>query len=79
LHISNLFATHALAEGNGVVMITPRWIDRREKDPVPIVQRTGWAPGPFLTGAKNLTPPRFDPRTVQPVANRYVATLSQCA
>ena len=38
------------------------------KDPVPIVQEAGWAPGPVWTGADNLAPPGFDPRTVQPVA-----------
>ena len=26
------------------------------KDPVPIVQEAGWAPGPVWTGAENLTP-----------------------
>ena len=26
------------------------------KDPVPIVQEAGWAPGPVWTGAKNLAP-----------------------
>ena len=26
------------------------------KDPVPIVQEVGWAPGPVWTGAENLTP-----------------------
>jgi hypothetical protein len=33
-------------------------------DPVPVVQETGWAPGPVWTGTENLaTPiPRFDPR-----------------
>ena len=44
------------------------------KDPVPIVQESGWAPGPVWTGAENLAPPPplgFDPRTVQPVASRY--------
>ena len=42
------------------------------KDPVPIVQEAGWAPGPVWTGAENLAPsPEFDPRTVQPVASRY--------
>jgi hypothetical protein len=25
------------------------------KDPVPIVEEAGWAPGPFWTGAENLT------------------------
>jgi hypothetical protein len=33
------------------------------KDPVPIVQEAGWAPGPVWTGAENLAPPGFDPRT----------------
>jgi hypothetical protein len=41
------------------------------KDPVPTVQEAGWAPGPAWTGAENLAPPGFDPRTVQPVASRY--------
>jgi len=41
------------------------------KDPVPIVQEAGWAPGPVWTGAENLTSPGFDPRTVQPVGSRY--------
>jgi hypothetical protein len=42
------------------------------KDPVPIVQEAGWAPGPVWTCAKSLAlPPGFDSRTVQPVASRY--------
>jgi hypothetical protein len=41
------------------------------KDPVPIVQEAGWAPEPVWIGAENLAPPRFDPRTLQPVASRY--------
>jgi hypothetical protein len=42
------------------------------KDPVPIVQEAGWAPGPVWTNAENLAPPTgLDPRTVQPVASRY--------
>ena len=28
-----------------------------EKDPVPIVQEAGWAPGPVGTGAENLASP----------------------
>jgi hypothetical protein len=40
------------------------------KDPVPIVQDAGWAPGPVWT-AENLVPPEFDPRTFQPVVSRY--------
>ena len=42
-----------------------------KKDPVPIVQEAGWAPGRVWRGAENLAPPGFDPRTVQPVASRY--------
>jgi hypothetical protein len=40
------------------------------KDPVPILQEAGWAPGTVWT-AENLAPPGFDPRTVQPVVSRY--------
>jgi len=39
----------------------------RERNPVPIVQETGWDPGPVWTGAENLAPlVEFEPRTVQP-------------
>ena len=41
------------------------------KDPVPIVQEAGWAPGPVWIGAENLAPTGFDPRTVQPVGSFY--------
>jgi len=41
------------------------------KDLVPIVQEAGWAPGPVWTGVENLTPPGFDPRTVQPITSLY--------
>ena len=43
------------------------------KDPVPIVQEAGCAPGPVWTGSENFAPPPpgFDPRTVKPVASRY--------
>jgi len=41
------------------------------KDPVFILQEAGCAPEPVWAGAENLAPPPgFDPRTVQPVANR---------
>jgi hypothetical protein len=33
------------------------------KDPLQIVQEAGWAPGPVWTGAENLAPSEFDPRT----------------
>jgi len=38
------------------------------KDPVPIVQEAGWAPGPVWIGVGNLTP-HWD--SIQPVASRY--------
>ena len=44
------------------------------KDPVPIVQEAGWAPGSVWTDAENLAlapSPGFDPQTVQPIVSRY--------
>jgi hypothetical protein len=34
---------------------TPRPLYSRERDPVPIVQEAGWAPGPVWTAAENLS------------------------
>jgi hypothetical protein len=45
----------------------PGSLSNPRKDLVPIVQEAGWDPGPVWTGAENLAPPGFDPRTVQPV------------
>jgi hypothetical protein len=43
------------------------------KDPLPIVQEAGWAPGPVWTDTKNLAPqPGFDPGIVHPVASHYI-------
>ena len=39
------------------------------KYPVPNVQEAGWASGPIR---KMLPPPGLGPRTVQPVASRYI-------
>ena len=41
------------------------------KNPVPIVQEAGWAPGLVWMGAENLAPQGFDPQTIQPVASCY--------
>jgi len=41
------------------------------KDPVPVVQEVGWAPGPVWTGAENLVPTGIRSRTVQPVVSGY--------
>jgi hypothetical protein len=39
------------------------------RDPEPVVQDIGWAPGPIWTGVGNLVPTGIRPRTVQPVAS----------
>jgi hypothetical protein len=41
--------------GEGV-SVTPRPLSTPRKDPVPIVQEAGWAPGTVWTGAENLAP-----------------------
>jgi hypothetical protein len=69
--IALLFHDHGTRRGWGV-SVMPRPLFTPGKDPVPMVQEAGWAPGPVWTGAENLAPPPgFDPRTVQPVASRY--------
>lgn len=40
-------------------------------EPVPIVQVAGWSPGKAWKGSKNLTAPRYDPRTLQLLGSRY--------
>ena len=64
------FLDHGTRRGCGV-RVTPRPLFTPGKDPIPFVQEAGWTSGPIWTGAENLTPPGFDPRTVQPVASRY--------
>jgi hypothetical protein len=61
--IGHLFLNLGTRRGGGVVNITPPAAFTPGKDPVPIVQEAGWAPEPVWTGAENLAPPRFDPRT----------------
>ena len=39
-----------------MVNATPRPHFTPRKDPVPILQEAGWAPGPVWTGAENLIP-----------------------
>jgi len=53
--IALLFHDHGTRRGWGV-SFTPRPLFTPRKDPVPIVQEAGWAPGPVWTGAKNLAP-----------------------
>jgi len=62
-----------------MVHVTPRLRNPREGDPVPTAQEAWWAPGPVRTGAENLAhpPTGFEPRTVQPLANRYTGRQKQ--
>jgi hypothetical protein len=53
--IALLFHDHGTRRGWGV-SVTPRPLFTLGKDPVPIVQEAGWAPGLVWTGAKNLAP-----------------------
>jgi hypothetical protein len=46
------FLDHGTRSGWGV-SVTPRPLSIPEKDPVPIVQEGGWAPGLVWTGAEN--------------------------
>ena len=53
-----------------VVNTTPRLLYARERPGTHCVG--GWVgPGLVWTAVENLTPPEFDPRTVQPVASPY--------
>ena len=47
------FHYHGTRRGWGV-SVTPRPLFTPRKDPVPIVQEVGWAPGPVWTGAENI-------------------------
>jgi hypothetical protein len=53
--IALLFHDHGTRRGRGV-SVTPRQLFTPGKDPVPIVQEAGWAPGPVSTDAENLAP-----------------------
>jgi hypothetical protein len=53
--IALLSHDHGTKRGWGV-SVTPRPLFTPGKDPVPIVQGTGWAPGPVWTGAESLAP-----------------------
>ena len=69
-NITLLFLDHGNRRG-WVVSSTPWPLFTSRKDPVPILQEAGWAPGPIWT-AENLVPPTgLDPWTVQPLASRY--------
>jgi hypothetical protein len=54
-----------------VVNATPLPVYTGERERIPTVQEARRTLGSVWTGAENLAPPRFDPRTAQPVARRY--------
>ena len=54
-----------------MVNATPRSLYHWETDPVHIIQEDEWASGLVWTGAEELAPPGFDPRTIHPAAGRY--------
>jgi len=49
------FHDHGTRTGWGV-SVTPQLLFTPGKDPIPIVQEVGWAPGPVWTGVENLAP-----------------------
>jgi len=53
--IALLFLDHGTRRECGV-SVTPRPLFTPGKDPVPIVQEAGWAPGPVWTGGEGLAP-----------------------
>jgi hypothetical protein len=53
--IALAFHEHGTRRGCGV-SVMPWPLSTPGKDPVPIVQEAGWAPGPVWTGAENLSP-----------------------
>ena len=52
VYIYSLF--HLCGRWVWVVNATPRSLYPQERDPAPVVQETGWAPGPVWTGLENL-------------------------
>jgi len=76
--IALLLHDHGTRRG-WVVSSTPRPHFTPGKDPVPILQEAGWAPGPVWTGRKS-RPTGIRSRTVQPVIGRYTdwATRPTC-
>ena len=57
-----------------MVSSTPRPHFTLGKDPVPILQEAGWAPGPVWTGAENLVSTGNRSRTVQPASSVAIPT-----
>ena len=81
--IALTFHDHGTRMGWGV-SVTPRSLFTPGKDPVPIVQEAGWAPGPVWTGAENLAPtgirsPDRPARSQSLYRLRYPAHMGHCA
>ena len=66
---STLSLTSALDEDMWLMPRPGRFT--RGNDPVHILQDAEWVPGSVWKNAENLTPPEFDPLTLQPVTSRY--------
>jgi hypothetical protein len=58
------------------VSVTPRPLFTPGKDPVPIVQEAGWAPGPVWKGAENLAPPTGIQSPERPARSQSLHRLS---
>jgi hypothetical protein len=65
-----------VVDGGGFVSTTSRPLYSPERDPVPIVKESGWAPGPIWMCAENLAPTGIRSRAVHPVAIRYTEYAS---
>jgi hypothetical protein len=55
IHVALPYLDHGTRRRWGA-SVTPLPLFTPGKEPVPIVQEAGWAPGPVWTGAKNLAP-----------------------
>jgi hypothetical protein len=53
--IAPLSLSHQSKEG-WIVNTTTQLLHHEERDPVPIIQETGWVPGQVWMGMENLTP-----------------------
>ena len=69
------FHDHGTRRGLGV-SVTPRPLFTPWKDPVPIVQEAGWAPGQVWTGVENLAPPTGIRSPDCPACNQSLYGLS---
>jgi hypothetical protein len=66
-------------DGGGWSTPSPGHFTPRERDPVPLVQETGWTPGPVWTGAENLAPYGKQPKTSRSTRSWYKQTMGERA